>query len=84
MQKTTLENEILTLINQIKTVSECIKNKEYVDALISRKKKRISLEKYLDVFQDKNLDSSLYELFGYNDAEIFEMDYQFIIACKFK
>jgi len=39
----------------------------------------IKLEDYLDVYPDKKLDSSLYKIFGYDDEDIFELDYQFMI-----
>jgi hypothetical protein len=77
--KSPLENKILNLINDIETISECIKNKQYIDDLISSKKNRISLEKYLDAYPDKNLDSSLYQLFGYDDECIFRYTYEFMI-----
>ena len=73
------EKKILNLINTIETVFECIKNKQYIDELVSIKNNSIKLEDYLDVYPDKNLDSSYYKLFGYDDEDIFEIDYQFMI-----
>ena len=77
--KSTPEKKILNLINTIETVHECIKNKECIDELISIKNNSIKLEDYLDAYPDKNLDSSYYKLFGYDDEDIFELDYQFMI-----
>lgn len=77
--KSTLEMNILNLINDIETIFECIKNKEYIDELVSIKNNSIKLEDYLDAYPDKNLDSSLYKLFGYDDEDIFELDYKFMI-----
>ena len=77
--KSTQEKKILDLINTIETVHECIKNKQYIDELVSIKNNSIKLEDYLDVYPDKNLDSSYYKLFGYDDEDIFEIDYQFLI-----
>lgn len=63
--------------NQIKTLIEIIEN--YKIPKINIISNHIRLEDYLDITKDKNLDYRYYSLFGYDDEEIFELDYEFMI-----
>jgi len=46
---------------------------------IKKNTDHIRLEDYLDITKDKNLDNEFYSLFGYDDEDIFEIDYEFMI-----
>jgi hypothetical protein len=67
-----MENQIINLIQNIENTE--IKKFQPIEKLMT-------LENYMDLTNDKNLDLSLYKLFGYDDDEIFEMDYKFMIDC---
>jgi len=72
-----MENELSLLVMEIELLSL---NTQLFEKRFNKKIKAITtLENYLDLTKDKNLDSSLYQLFGYDDEEIFEMDYEFLI-----
>jgi len=63
--------------NQIKTLIEIIENTKFNKINIISE--TLSLEQYLDITKDKNLDYKFYKEFGYDDEEIFELDYEFMI-----
>lgn len=62
---------------QVIEIKQLIQNIESFK--INKIKSFIKLEDYLDVYPDKKLDSSLYQLFGYDDEDIFILDYEFMI-----
>jgi hypothetical protein len=66
-----MQNEIINLIQNINKYD--FKIKQY------KLEKLMSLEDYLTITYDRNLNSSLYELFNYDDEEIFYLDYDFMI-----
>jgi len=63
--------------NQIKTLIQIIKNTNITE--VKKITNFITLEQYLDATKDKKLDSSLFEIFGYDDEDIFILDYNFLI-----
>jgi len=63
--------------NQIKTLIQIIKNTNITE--VKKITNFITLEQYLDATKDKKLDSQLFEIFGYDDEDIFILDYNFLI-----
>jgi hypothetical protein len=64
-----MKNEIINLI-------EIVKNTQIKKIEV---KQIMTLERYMDATRDKKLNTSLFEFFGYDDEEIFELDYNFLI-----
>ena len=62
--------------NQIKTLIQIIENTK-INKINTND--FIKLETYLDITKDKDLDYKFSSLFGYDDEEIFELDYEFMI-----
>ena len=64
--------------NQIKTLIQIIENTK-INKINTISNDFIKLETYLDITKDKDLDYKFSSLFGYDDEEIFELDYEFMI-----